>query len=129
LRIGNVAGADALLTNMARPLVIDQFADGRGPLRSYIGAQSLARVLQTLAGRDGLPEVINVAAPMPVEMADLAQTAGLDWAYRAASVTAVQSITLDSAVLDGLYRFEAAESSAADMVAQWRAVRGQAVGA
>lgn len=44
MRIGNVAGVDALLLNVAlarndEPLAIDCFANGRGPVRSYIGAQ------------------------------------------------------------------------------------------
>ena len=42
LRIGNVAGADALLLNVGRAgpggaVVIDRFDDGGGPVRSYIG--------------------------------------------------------------------------------------------
>jgi nucleoside-diphosphate-sugar epimerase len=123
LRIGNVAGADALLAGIepGKPVIIDQFADGTGPLRSYIGPRSLADVLAALLEKD-LPPVLNVAAPNPVGMADLASAAGADWAYCPAPPTAHQRITLDCSQLASLYSF--GESSAADMVAEWQATRG-----
>lgn len=77
LRIGNVAGADALLTNPRRPLLLDRFADGTGPVRSYIGPATLARVLRALARAPALPGVLNLGAPRPADMAALAQAAGL----------------------------------------------------
>ena len=58
LRIGNVAGADALLVNVAQggpdgAVVIDRFADGGGPVRSYIGPGTLTAVLSTLCRAPG----------------------------------------------------------------------------
>lgn len=125
LRIGNVAGADALLLNAAtgQTVRIDQFADGAGPQRSYIGPQTMARVLAGLVGRD-LPEVLNLAAPQPVAMADLAQAAGADWAWQPAPQTACQTITLDCSQLSGLHAFTAADSTAQAMVAEWQSLRG-----
>ena len=125
LRIGNVAGADALLLNAATaPLRIDRFADGAGPLRSYIGPQSLARVMLALARAPGvLPPVLNLAAPYPVEMADLAAAAGLDWRWTEAPATAVQRFTLDCRALAERVAFSDTESTAAGIAAQWKACR------
>lgn len=127
LRIGNVAGADALLLNVAagQKVWVDRFADGGGPVRSYIGPRSLARVLAGLVGRD-LPEVLNLAAPEPVAMADLAQAAGAEWDWRVAPATAHARITMDCSLLAGLCGLAAEGSTAAAMVAEWRQTRGAA---
>lgn len=124
LRIGNVAGADALLLNAAtgQTVRIDQFADGAGPQRSYIGPQTMARVLAGLVGRN-LPDVLNLAAPQPVAMADLADAAGADWAWQTAPQTAYQTITLDCSRLSGLHAFTPADSTAQAMVAEWQSLR------
>lgn len=101
LRIGNVAGADALLFNVVRawaeqPLSIDRFPDGRGPVRSYIGAAMLAEVLSNLATHsDPLPHLLNIAVPGVVFMEDLARAADHHYAFRTAPVVAHQRITLD----------------------------------
>lgn len=123
LRIGNVAGADALLAGIlpGKQVKIDQFGDGKGPIRSYIGPQSLARLLAVLLEKP-LPPVLNIASPCPVYMADLALAADADWAYQPAPPTAHQRITLDCALVSRLYSF--GESSAADMVAEWNATKG-----
>jgi nucleoside-diphosphate-sugar epimerase len=127
LRIGNVAGADALLLNVARAgpggaVVIDRFADGGGPVRSYIGAATLAAVLATLCRHPGpLPPVLNIAAPKPVAMTALARAAGADYEMRPAPPGAHQRITLDCRRLAALHRFDAGDSAAAAMVRQWRA--------
>jgi nucleoside-diphosphate-sugar epimerase len=123
LRIGNVAGADALLVNVARggALAIDRFADGGGPVRSYIGPGTLAAVLAGLAMHPGpLPPALNIAAPQPVAMADLAAAAGAAWAWVEAPATAAQRITLDCAALARLHPFTPSDSTPAAMVAQWR---------
>lgn len=127
LRLGNVAGADALLLNAAsgQKLWLDRFADGSGPVRSYIGPATLARVLAGLVGRD-LPAVLNLAAPEPVAMADLAQAAGVDWGWRPAPPTAHARITMDCRRLAGFCALAAADNAAAAMVAEWRQTRGQA---
>ncbi|MDZ4310577.1 MAG: NAD(P)-dependent oxidoreductase [Cypionkella sp.] len=125
LRIGNVAGADALLAGIqpGQPTMIDCFADGTGPVRSYIGPITLADVLARLLGQD-LPPVLNLGAPHPVAMADLAQAAGADWRYQAAPATAYQRITLDCDLLAQHYRFAEDQSDAATMVAEWQSTRG-----
>ena len=127
LRIGNVAGADALLLNVAagHRVVVDQFADGAGPLRSYIGPRTMARVLASLVGRD-LPDAINLAAPTPVAMADLARASGADWAWQPAPDSAYQNITLDCSRLSALYGFAPSDSTAQAMVAEWQALRSVA---
>lgn len=124
LRIGNVAGADAMLVNAAQatdqaPVVIDQFDSGESPVRSYIGPGTLARVLAallTLPGR--LPPVLNIAAPGPVAMADLVRAAGRPFVYRPAPATAFARILIDCRRLSALYDFSPADSDPAIMVAQ-----------
>lgn len=125
LRIGNVAGADALLLNaeVEGPHFVDRFASGGGPVRSYIGPASLARVIGELVAATELPPVLNVAAPAPVAMSDLARAAGGDWRWRPAPAGAVERFTLDCSALNRRVHFAPAESTAVEMVAQWRACR------
>ena len=86
LRIGNVAGADALLGPAGgwhlgdAPRRLDIYPDGDAPQRSYIGPQSLADVLGSLALQSQpLPQVVNVAAPVSVSMKALLDAAQIDW--------------------------------------------------
>lgn len=126
LRIGNVAGADALLCNGAalgtgESLQLDVFADGGTPVRSYIGPRSLGQVLVSLA-RSGsaLPRCLNIAAPHPVSMGALARAAQMPVTLRAATEGAHQHITLDCRALAALHRFDPVEAEAEEMVRQWR---------
>jgi len=127
LRIGNVAGADALLLNAlqadaGRPVVIDRFADGTGPVRSYLGPVALARVLDRLIRGPGpLPPCLNVAAG-PVAMDALAQASGRPWTYRPAPPTALRTLLLDHHRLERLHHFAPAERTAPGMVAECRSV-------
>lgn len=104
LRIGNVAGADALLGQQAQAAItLDRFADGQGPRRSYIGPQDLSAVMAALlrlgaAGGD-LPLILNLALPGAVDMADLLRAAGRDFAWRDAPATALSTVVLDVARL------------------------------
>lgn len=129
LRIGNVAGADALLCNGAalakgEALRIERFADGGTPLRSYIGPQTLARVLKTLIlNHANVPKVLNVAAPDPVQMAALAKAAAMPFDLVPATGTAHQTVTLDCGALGALHQFDTADSNPAQMVAQWQSLR------
>lgn len=125
LRIGNVAGADALLPrlNEPGPVALDRFADGQGPRRSYIGPRTLARVLAELIGRSAtgpLPPVLNVAAPGTVAMADLLDAAGAEWHWQPAPPSALPDLTLDVSCLAGLVALDAAEGTPRELVAQWR---------
>lgn len=125
MRIGNVAGADALLLNAVRapeqPLTIDRFPDGGSPMRSYIGAATLADVLCGLATQpEPLPDVLNMAAPGVVGMADLAHAANHPVIFRHAPEGAHQKITLDCQRLAALHAFTADASDPSRMVAQWK---------
>lgn len=130
LRIGNVAGADSLVLNAVgttaeKPLTIDRFADGRGPVRSYIGPYHLAKVLLGLAAvTSPLPHVLNVGAQQPIDMIDLAR------AYmqrhinlRPAGPSAVQHVTLDCAKLAEFVPLPKNAADPAEMVRQCRNLR------
>lgn len=126
LRIGNVAGADALLMNIsdagsAEAIEIDIFTDGRGPVRSYIGTKTMAQVLQSLClYPSALPQILNVAAPMPLSMDTLADAAGHPWRRRTPSERALQNITLDCSTLETLHKFSALDIRPNEMVRQWK---------
>lgn len=120
LRIGNVAGADAALGGWVPGCVMDVFADGRTPRRSYIGPESLARVLGALARTPDLPGVLNLAAPGVVEMGALLDAAGRPWSPRAAPPEALAEVALDVSALAGRVGFAPGESDPREMVAQWR---------
>ena len=130
LRIGNVAGCDALLmaahgATAEQPLRLDRFSGGRGPRRSYIGPLSLARVVEALATAPGrLPFLINVAAPRPVYMDELLEAAGIPWRHRDAPPGALQDITLDTARLSALCPLPDAASDPAGIVGEWRRTGG-----
>ena len=125
LRLGNVAGADALLSRLdgTRPR-LDVFADGRGPRRSYIGPRSLAATLARLAAHPGpLPPLLNVAAPRATGMADLLRAAGVDWDDVPAGPEAIAEVRLDTARLQSIAPLPEAAAEAGTLVAEWRALR------
>ena len=123
LRIGNVAGADALL-GQARDgaITLDRFADGQGPRRSYIGPGDLAAVMAALlaAGASGqdLPAILNLALPGAVAMADLVRAAGHGVAWRPAPDGALPLVALDTARLSRIVNLP--EADAARIVADWQ---------
>jgi nucleoside-diphosphate-sugar epimerase len=123
LRIGNVAGADALLGQpVGAPITLDRFPDGQGPRRSYIGPGDLAAVLEALlrAGAAGqaLPAVLNLALPGPVAMADLLRAAGRRFDWQPAPDRALPIVDLDTSRLSGLIPLP--EGSASRIVADWQ---------
>jgi len=124
LRLGNVAGADALLSRLgADAPVLHVWPDGRAPRRSYVGPRSLARILAALAGHPGpLPRILNVAAPGAVGMDALLAAAGRDWTPLPAPPGAVPVVEMDVRRLAALVPLDAAEGSAQEIVRQWRAV-------
>ncbi len=99
LRIGNVAGFDAILGGWRPGFRLDRFADGRTPRRSYIGPLSLADVIACLLARPDLPACLNIARPGPVEMGALLQAAGRVFATAPAPETAIAEVALDVARL------------------------------
>jgi UDP-glucose 4-epimerase len=126
LRIGNVVGADALMKNITRlngskPVSIDCFSDGRGPVRSYIGPKTLAEVLFTLATQKRpLPETLNVASPHEVYMEELAEAASYPFTFISAPASAHQKITLNGERLENMHSFSPHDSDPQSMVLQWK---------
>ena len=125
LRIGNVAGADALLLNVAKrqPMHLHRFSDGGGPVRSYIGPVDLARVLADLLRANNLSGALNVAAPVPVTMQALLEAGSTPFEWVAAPADAVQDITLECSALTAFHRFDKEASCPRAMLAQWDAVK------
>ncbi|QBY01989.1 NAD-dependent epimerase/dehydratase family protein [Rhodophyticola sp. CCM32] len=126
LRIGNVAGADALLGPMNAgpvPVTLDRFADGRSPRRSYFGPASFAHALADLIlclGTRTLPRIVNFAPPDAVEMADFLVRARIPWAWRPAPDTAVPQLELDTSRLMGLIPLAPETGTAERLLAEWR---------
>lgn len=127
LRIGNVAGADALLgAGGAGPVTLDTCGP-LGPVRSYIGPVTLAAVLARLAAlaaaRTPLPQVLNIAAPRPVAMGALLDAAGLPWSFGPTPAPRPEVI-LNTTRLQSLIRLPPNASQPRAIVAEWRNVTG-----
>ena len=129
LRLGNVVGADQLIggaftRGLDHVVRLDQFSDGSGPVRSYIGPQTFAEVLQGLIARGEsapkTPSILNVAAPNPVSMESLLNASGIAWEWRPAGETAQQYLRLDVAALSDLFSFAPRHSDPGEMVREWR---------
>ncbi len=121
LRLANVAGASAPWGAGASP-VLDRFADGGGPVRSYIGPVTLARILARLADlarrRVSLPALLNVAAPRPTAMADILSAVGTPPGWRDARAGAIARVVLDTARLQSLCPLPQDCGDAAALVAE-----------
>lgn len=124
LRLGNVAGADAILGNWAPGFHLDTLPDGSTPRRSYVGPNSLARILHELTQRSGHPPLLNVAAPGTVEMGALLDAAGLPWSARRATQSTIASVHLDTQVLETLTSFDPRDSTPEGIVADWQLAKG-----
>ncbi|MGB3246829.1 MAG: NAD(P)-dependent oxidoreductase [Sulfitobacter sp.] len=120
LRIGNVAGADAILGGWYDGMKIDQFADGTTPRRSYIGPKTLAQVIHALSIQDDLPEVLNIAAPGAIEMGKLLDAAGLPWLARTPDKGVIPQVALSTKRLESLVPFAQERESPEIMVGEWR---------
>lgn len=125
LRIGNIAGLDAILGGWRPGFQLDRFADGRTPRRSYIGLGVLSDTLLALIRTQG-HSALNVAQPGPVEMGDLLDAAGLGWTARTPDPGAIPDVTLSSNRLQTVLAKPLAPARAQDLVAQWRALGHQA---
>lgn len=132
LRLGNVAGADALLGAVApeEGRVLDIFADGHGPHRSYIGPQALALALARLvrlgAAQVPLPAVVNLALPGTVTMDALLAASGEGWRARAAPAGAIGRVALDVSRAVALGLVPQWPASAAAIVQDLATLRGRA---
>lgn len=120
LRIGNIAGSDAILGGWRPGFALDRFADGRTPRRSYIGPVTLARVIGALCTTRILPGCLNVAAPGAVEMGALLDAAGLGWTARPAPDTAIAEVRLSVAALSDLVALAPQSGEPEALVAEWR---------
>jgi len=140
MRIGNVAGADSVLLNRTpassqiwQPL--DCFEDGNTPLRSYIGARTLAQVLRSLCAASisgqKIPPKLNVASPAPIFMEQLLQAASavgtkLGWRLVSAPPDALPAVVMSTSVLESFHKFRAQDDLPSEMIHQWRACLGVA---
>lgn len=120
LRLGNVAGADAILGAWRPGFRLDQFPDGSTPRRSYIGPHALARTLAALAGVTALPPVLNIAASGTVQMGDLLDHAGLAWTVRPATPRSIPIVNLDTGRLQSFTEFKPCESTPEGIVEDWQ---------
>ena len=129
LRIGNIAGADALLSRAdpAVPVQLDPVPGrGGGPVRSYIGPHALAAVLLRLAklaeSDIALPLCLNVALSPPVAMADLLNAAGQPWRYGPVNPGVMPRVGLCTRRLAALVDLPPGDAAA--IVADWRMLKG-----
>lgn len=126
LRIGNIAGLDALLGGVrpGQQVQLDPVSGQRGPVRSYIGPRSLGSVLVQLAAMAAagqpLPQILNIAAAPPVSMGDLLDAAGVDWRYGPPNPSVLAKVELAVDLLEGLAGLPALAGQAETMVAEWR---------
>lgn len=126
LRLGNVAGADAILGNWKPGFTLDTLVDGTTPRRSYIGPNSLARVLFEMASGKDLPKLVNVAAPGTVQMGALLDSADLPWQSRPATDLTIANVELDTTILEQITPFDPRDSTPRGIVADWQtALRAQ----
>jgi len=114
------------LQHPERGITLDRFADGTGPRRSYIAPGDLARVLAGLArlAPDTLPDTLNIAAPAPVAMEDLARAAGCPVTWRAAPPEAQAEVSLDVNRLAQLLPGAVRHVTPGQMVADWHSSHG-----
>lgn len=122
LRIGNIAGIDAILGGWRPGFRLDRFADGSTPHRSYIGPVTLARVLYDLRQRDDLPAALNIAAPGAVEMGALLDAAKLAWTPQPAPETAIARVELDITQLQRFTPVTTQDSQPQALVDEWRSL-------
>jgi dTDP-4-dehydrorhamnose reductase len=120
LRIGNVAGCDALAAAMARGVVtLDRFSDGQGPRRAMLGPRDLAQVMNALLAAPVRPAVLNVARPGLVAMADILAAAGVPFDWRPAGPEALPTLALDVARLQNICPLPPADAIAMAVQGGW----------
>ena len=125
LRIGNVAGADAILGGWHRGMTVDLLPGGGTPWRSYIGPQTLTQVLHHLCRAGTLPDVLNIAAPGTVKMGALLDAAGLVWSPTPATGATIGRVERSTKRLENEFDFAPGAGTAAGLVAEWRAYQAQ----
>jgi len=131
LRIGNIAGLDTLLGGLLpnQTTVLDPVSGQKGgPIRSYIGPQSLCLILAQLAGLVAkgrrLPRVLNIATARAIAMGDLLDAAGVKWTYGPPNRNVIAKVELDVSVLADLVDLPSLAGHPETMVAEWRGLTG-----
>ena len=123
LRLGNVLGADALLGVKRDHYLVDRFADGQSPRRSYIAPHQFGMIIAQLVNQfNSLPKLLNVATPRPVSMGALLDAANLNWEAQPAPKTAISEVALDTTRLEKHITFDANASDAEVLVNDWKIV-------
>jgi len=117
LRLGNVAGADALLGRAGAEVILDPVGDG-GPVRSYIGPATLAGVLSVLIAAPDLPRILNIAEPPPVSMGALLTAAGVPWHFGPPRAGTIPRVGLDTRRLQSICPLPQADP--VRMIAEWK---------
>lgn len=131
LRIGNVAGADALTQAAQRHLAsgtampLHLFDNGRAATRSYIGPDDLCEVTRACAPHSGVsPRVLNVAHHQPVQLDHMLAAyranlfATLDWTETPAPPGIPPTVTLDTEALQRIVTFPSHDEPADAFVRQ-----------
>ena len=132
LRIGNVAGADALLGVPPPPggRVLDTLLAGHAPRRSYIGPQALAlalgRLARLAAAGGGRLGVLNLALPGAVGMDALLRAAGEGWRAQPAPPGVIDTVALDVTRAQALGLVPEWPADARQIVADLRGLEGVA---
>jgi nucleoside-diphosphate-sugar epimerase len=121
LRIGNVAGADALLG--PRPSDAEIILDpvpGRsgGPVRSWIGPRDLAALIARLC-HVAMPDILNLALDPPLSMAEVLTVSGLPWRYGPPTQAVVPDATLSITRLTGLVPLPQTTAETLARQAEW----------
>jgi len=127
LRIGNIAGLDTLLGGVKRgqtALLDPVMGQTGGPIRSYIGPQSLGVVVAKLAGTAALgqplPKVLNVAVAPAVSMGDLLDAADVRWRFGPSNPDVIAKVDLNVSLLAGLIGLPPSAGELDMMVAEWK---------
>jgi nucleoside-diphosphate-sugar epimerase len=120
LRIGNIAGIDSILGGWKPGFQLDVLTDGHTPARSYIGPETLARVLGHLCITADLPRELNIATPGLTEMGALLDAADRPWTARPAPPGVIAAVHLDTTRLQQLVPLPSGASHPAQMVAEWQ---------
>jgi nucleoside-diphosphate-sugar epimerase len=117
LRIGNVAGADALFRNLwpGGSVTLDAFRSGSGPTRSYIAPHDLATVVEALI-REPFAGAVNVAAPQPTAMHAIAEATGTSVVWRQAPDASIETVHLDTTRLSAICQLPAQAADAGHLV-------------
>ena len=129
LRLGNLAGADTLLTSARNgPVALDPVEhQPGGPERSYIGPQMFAKVLAELIGLAAkgavLPDILNLAQPPALRMADLLTAAGATWHYGPKRTGVIPRMDVDVSRLSALV--DLPNATAAAVIADMNGLKGR----